>query len=155
MLKNPIDGKWRLVQVMACCCQQQDITWANVDPDLWHHMKLLCYNKLTHWLLEMTNNSIEHCQDCFSLNQVMAWCLMAPSHYLDQCWLTINKALLCWIHLRQIQWKTYNVSLTKMCLKITHLKYQPGVSESDNLWMGMICLYSLQSQITEWSYYLC
>ena len=28
-----------------------------------------------------------------SLAQVMACCLMAPSHYLNQCWLLINKVL--------------------------------------------------------------
>ena len=27
-----------------------------------------------------------------TLAQVMAWCLTAPSHYLNQCWLTINRA---------------------------------------------------------------
>ena len=25
-----------------------------------------------------------------ALVQVMAWCLMAPSHYMDQCWLIVN-----------------------------------------------------------------
>ena len=25
-------------------------------------------------------------------DQVMAWCLMAPNHYLNQCWLIISKA---------------------------------------------------------------
>ena len=28
-----------------------------------------------------------------TLVQVMAWCLMAPSHYLNQCWLIISKVL--------------------------------------------------------------
>ena len=28
-----------------------------------------------------------------TLVQVMAWCLMTPSHYLNQCWLHISKAL--------------------------------------------------------------
>ena len=27
-----------------------------------------------------------------TLVQVMAWCLTAPSHYLNQCWLVISKA---------------------------------------------------------------
>ena len=26
----------------------------------------------------------------WTLDQVMAWCLMAPSHYLNQCWYLIN-----------------------------------------------------------------
>ena len=28
-----------------------------------------------------------------TLDQVMAWCLMAPSHYLNQCWLIISQVL--------------------------------------------------------------
>ena len=28
-----------------------------------------------------------------TLAQVMAWCLMAPSHYLNQCWFTISEVL--------------------------------------------------------------
>ena len=28
-----------------------------------------------------------------TLAQVMAWCLTTPSHYLNQCWLIISKAL--------------------------------------------------------------
>ena len=28
-----------------------------------------------------------------TLAQVMAWCLMAPSHYLNQCWLIITEVL--------------------------------------------------------------
>ena len=28
-----------------------------------------------------------------TLVQVMAWCLMAPSHYLNQCWLIISEVL--------------------------------------------------------------
>ena len=28
-----------------------------------------------------------------TLAQVMAWCLMAPSHYLNQCWLIINEVM--------------------------------------------------------------
>ena len=37
--------------------------------------------------------------------QVMACCLIAPSHYLDQCWLNINEVLWHSIHMRTIlQW---------------------------------------------------
>ena len=32
------DDKSTLVKVMAWCQRQQDITWANVDPDLCYHM---------------------------------------------------------------------------------------------------------------------
>ena len=32
-----------LAQVMACCWQQQAITWAKVDPDLWEPMLTKMY----------------------------------------------------------------------------------------------------------------
>ena len=35
-----------------------------------------------------------------TLVQVMAWCLMAPSHYLNQCWLIVN-----WTQGLELQWK--------------------------------------------------
>ena len=34
------------------------------------------------------------CRSWSTVVEVMAWCLMAPSHYLNQCWLVINKFLL-------------------------------------------------------------
>ena len=52
-----------------------------------------------------------------TLAQVMACCLMAPSHYLNQCWLPSD------IHIRAI---------SKICLKITYLKFHsnfPGANE--------------------------
>ena len=35
-----------------------------------------------------------------TLSQVMACCLTAPSHYLNQCWLIISEAFNCGIHPR-------------------------------------------------------
>ena len=49
-------GKWHwslllyksvLVQVMACMCKYQAITWTAFDQDLWHHVVSLGYNELT------------------------------------------------------------------------------------------------------------
>ena len=40
------DDKSTLVQVMAWAVRQQAITWANVDPDLCHHMASLGYYEL-------------------------------------------------------------------------------------------------------------
>ena len=52
-----------------------------------------------------------------TLAQVMACCLTAPSHYLNQCWRIIN----------EVQWHSYwempQPSITKICLKITCLKF--------------------------------
>ena len=61
-----------------------------------------------------------------TLVQVMAWCLMAPSHCLNQCWLNIND-----IHLHppdgNIQWK-YSIYYSLKMLKITHLKSLPHLT---------------------------
>ena len=63
-----------------------------------------------------------------TLAQVMACCLTAPSHYLNQCWLIISK----------VQWHssecnfTRDASITKIRLKITYLKFHwnsPGANE--------------------------
>ena len=62
-----------------------------------------------------------------TLAQVMACCLMAPSHYLNQCWLIIRK----------LQWHSFlqekpQSSVTEISLKITYLKFcsnHPGTNE--------------------------
>ena len=63
-----------------------------------------------------------------TLAQVMAYCLTAPSHYLKQCWLIINKVL--WLSCEGNF--TRDASITKICLKITCLKFHsnfPGANE--------------------------
>ena len=39
------DDKPTLIQVVAWCCKQQAITWANFDPDLCRHMASLGPNE--------------------------------------------------------------------------------------------------------------
>ena len=39
-----------------------------------------------------------------TLVQVMAWCLTAPSHYLNQCWLTIKDILWHSLQVNNVQW---------------------------------------------------
>ena len=53
-----------------------------------------------------------------TLAEVMACCLTAPSHYLNQCWLIISG-----IHLRAILQEIPEPSVTEISLKITYLKY--------------------------------
>ena len=60
-----------------------------------------------------------------TLAQVMACCLMASSHYLEQCWLIINK----------IQWNSAEGNLTRettvinhrISFKITYLNFHPNL----------------------------
>ena len=51
---------------------------------------------LRHWLCFNSmgpSDAIWHWRSCSTMVQVMACCLTAPSHYLNQCWLIISKVL--------------------------------------------------------------
>ena len=54
-----------------------------------------------------------------SLVQVMAWCLMAPSHYLNQCCLIINEVLQ---YSLKESFTGNKTSVTEICWKITYGK---------------------------------
>ena len=64
------------------------------------------------------------------LAQVMACCLTPPSHYLNQCWRTIN--MVHWHLYRAVSQEIPQPLTTKISLKITHLKFTlnlPGANE--------------------------
>ena len=48
-----------------------------------------------------------------TLAQVMACCLTAPSHYLNQCWLIIGK----------VQWHSFECNFTRDTSAISHWNY--------------------------------
>ena len=52
-----------------------------------------------------------------TLAQVMAWCLTAPSHYLNQCWLIISRVLP-----RAISYELLKNQILEVSLKIARLK---------------------------------
>ena len=70
-----------------------------------------------------------------TLAQVMACCLTAPSHYLNQCWLIIS----------EVQWHSYQGKFTRYASTINHqnplenyiskisLKF-PGANELNSVW---------------------
>ena len=67
-----------------------------------------------------------------TLAQVMTWCLMVISHYLNQCWLLINELL--WHHMRAIsQW----VPKMLFCIMSYSFTFEinalPGANEL-NMW---------------------
>ena len=65
-----------------------------------------------------------------TLAQVMACCLMAPSHYLSQCLIIILNS--SDIHPREISQEIPQASITKMSFKISYLKFStnlPGACE--------------------------
>ena len=75
-----------LVQVMACHlfgAESFPVIPTYWQFDLKEHSSLKFQSKYKIWWLR--SGSI--------LTQVMACCLTAPSHYLNQCWLVINKVL--------------------------------------------------------------
>ena len=69
-----------------------------------------------------------------TLAQVMACCLMAPSHYLTQCWLIINEA--SDHQLKAISQEIPQPSITKVSLKITYITFHanlPGANELNHV----------------------
>ena len=92
-----------------------------------------------------------------TLAHIMACCLTAPSHYLNQCWLIITKVQWCssqgnftWdiaslrssdVHLGAISLEILQPSVTKIPLKIIFLRFYwnlPGANQ-------LICNNSFQS----------
>ena len=69
-----------------------------------------------------------------TLSQVMACCLTAPSHYLNQCWPIISEVQRSSdIHIRAVSQEIPQPWITKIGLKITCLKFHsnfPGTNES-------------------------
>ena len=61
----------------------------------------------------------------WALALVMACCLMAPSHYLNQCWLLISEVLWCSCHLRAISQHLPQILFCIMILKIILKKLLP------------------------------
>ena len=66
-----------------------------------------------------------------TLIQVMACCLTAPSHYLNQCWLIISKAQ--WHSYRRIAQEIPQSSSTKISLKFTDAKFHQDLPEVNEL----------------------
>ena len=76
-----------------------------------------------------------------TLAQVMAWCLMAPSHYLNQFWLIISEAL--W-HSPDSNWKKIlQKFIVEMSLTFTNLKLlsnHPGAKELIQSYITRYCI---------------
>ena len=70
-----------------------------------------------------------------TLAQVMACCLTAPSHYLNQCWLILSKV--------QKYSLEVHPSITKVSLKITCLKCYSNVPGSNELSHSRGLLYHM------------
>ena len=71
-----------------------------------------------------------------TLAQVMAYCLTAPSHYLNQCWLVIG-VMSYGIHPRAFSWDHLKIHTNKARMKFEFLKSHPDLPEANEL-MGFI-----------------
>ena len=84
------------------------------------------------WLINSLwpNDAIWRHKSRSTLAQVMACCLTAPSHYLNQCWLIFSKVQ--WHSVEGNLTRDSSPSITKISLKITCLKFYsnlPGANE--------------------------
>ena len=89
----------------------------------------------------------------------MAFCLTAPSHYLNQCWLIISN----------VPWHSSQGSITRQCedtinktrLKIAVLKWHPGLPGANEvrvivvLWQCSHIIYMLKNTIYISGEYIC
>ena len=66
-----------------------------------------------------------------TLAQVMACCLTAPSHYLNQCWLIISEVV--WHSPGVIPHEMLEISIHDMSLKINHFRSQPHLPGTNEL----------------------
>ena len=90
-------------------------------------------------------------KSCSTLAQVMAWCLMAPSHYLNQCWLIISSFLRHTPKTHSAWMRT--ISLHQMSLKNTLVKFLSHRSEANELThLGQVMHLSLYIYM---SMYIC
>ena len=68
-----------------------------------------------------------------TLVQVMACCLTAPSHCLNQCWLNIIRVL--W---HSLFYEMLKISILDMSFKITYLKLQPYLPGANELRVNIL-----------------
>ena len=98
--KGPIDNMPTLVQIMSWC-----------QPGNKLLSELMMVSLLTHrcvtqpeWVNSLwPSDAIWRQRPGSTLAQVMACCLTAPSHYLNQCWLIIS----------EVQWHSYWGNFTR------------------------------------------
>ena len=100
------------------------------------------------WCIHLINSllpsdSIWRQRSGSTLAQVMACCLSAPSHYLNQCWLIISEAQISTISQEMPQ-----PSITKICLKITGLKFNSNFPGANELMQCLQCWHSFAHCIT-------
>ena len=89
------------------------------DIKFWHQLenyfsKITAPSRCKQWVNSLwPSDTIWRHKSGSTLDQVMACCLMAPSHYLNQCWLIISK----------VQWHSSECNFTRDTSAISHWNY--------------------------------
>ena len=155
---NPIQSLWpcdtiwwhrsgsTLSQVMAFCLTAlQAITWTNVYSSskliFGLHLRAMPQEVLLNCGLATPlwpSDAIRQQGTESTLAQVMACCLTAPSHYLNQCWLIISNVLRsCGIHQKALSWEDLKIPISQARLKITFLESNSDLPEANELICNM------------------
>ena len=122
-------NKASLVQVMAWCLMAP----SHYLNQCWPSSITPHGNTRPQWVDSLwPSDTIRHHRSWSTSVQVTACWLAAPSHYLNQCWLTIMG--LCVIHLRAISQLVLKLLFCILTLKIVLLKFlphlpAPGINE--------------------------
>ena len=114
----------KLGQYIMCVITQFSEDTSSYDVDLF------LMNILISVAEESTHCGLVTHKSESTLAQVMACCLMAPSHYLNQCWLIISKVR--WHPSESNLQEIPQPSVTEISWKISFLKFcsnLPGVNE--------------------------
>ena len=109
-----------------------DFTWLAQAKFNWHNQILVNWDD---WLTINFNSlwpidTIWWHRSGSTLAQVMACCLMPPSHYLHQCWLIIGKVQL---HPASEIQEIPQPSITTINWKVTYLKFHSNLSGANEL----------------------
>ena len=99
-----LDMSLKITDLKFCCLTNVLCNllwhWVSIGSDIWiwHWWQAVTWisdNKvlLLHQAALRPSDAIWRHRSGSTLAQVMAWCLTAPSHYLNQCWLIVNGIL--------------------------------------------------------------
>ena len=136
MPQNTFDDKSTLTQVIAWCRQATSYYLSQC----WYRSMLPYGITRPQWVNSLRpSDAIWRQRSGSTLAQVMACCLTAPSHYLNQCWFIISKVL--WHPSEDNFVRDTPARFTKISLKITYLKLNwnfPGANELTRLFPNLL-----------------
>ena len=104
----------------SVCCPKKAV---KLNQSLFHSSALVIVLHLAIIMVFFNSGSVATCRSGLTLVQVVAWCLTAPCHFLNKCWLSLSDVL-WYLSLGQIYWKCcrYHIDgLVRYCsLTLSH-----------------------------------